>query len=165
MEKDNGYPFQTLSIRPHWLQYCINQIKWSCVCGILYGLYFVTGFAVHIVFAYLATALLIYLILEVLGLARVRYIVTKEQIIYLHGLFSHKTDYMELYRVIDYQQHRTLMQQFLGLKDVTIMSGDRNLPNLEIIGVRVDDDIVGEIRRRVEYNKKINGIYEITNRM
>jgi hypothetical protein len=57
------------------------------------------------------------------------------------------------------------MQQFLGLKDVTIMSGDRNLPNLEIIGVREDDDIVGEIRRRVEYNKKINGIYEITNRM
>ena len=98
-------------------------------------------------------------------MSRIEYVVTGEQIIYLHGLICHQTDYMELYRVIDYQQHRSLMQQITGLKTITIMSGDRNLPNLDIIGVREDEDVVQEIRRRVEYNKKLKSIYEITNRL
>ena len=71
---------------------------------------------------------------------------------------------MELYRVVDYQQNRSLLQQLLGLKTVTILSGDRNMRRLDIIGVCEDENIVGEIRKRVEYNKRMKSIYEITNR-
>ena len=35
---------------------------------------------------------------------------------------------------------------------------------LDIIGVCEDENIVGEIRKRVEYNKRMKSIYEITNR-
>ena len=76
----------------------------------------------------------------------------------------HQTDYMELYRVVDYQQHRSFLQQLTGLKTVTITSGDRNLPSLDIIGVEDDEEIVQEIRIRVEYNKQLKHIHEITNR-
>ena len=100
-----------------------------------------------------------------LYISRIQYIVTEEQIMYLHGILSHQTDYMELYRVVDYQQNRTFMQQLTRLKTITIMSGDRNMPVLNIIGVREDEDLVQEIRRRVEFNKKQKSIYEITNRM
>ena len=72
---------------------------------------------------------------------------------------------MELYRVIDYQQQRSLMQQLSGLKTVIIFSGDRNTPVMQLIGMREKDDIVREIRKRVEYNKQIKHIYEVTNRI
>lgn len=35
---------------------------------------------------------------------------------------------------------------------------------LDIIGVSEDESIVSEIRKRVEYNKRMKSIYEITNR-
>ena len=97
-------------------------------------------------------------------LAGMRYVVTDEQLIFLHGVFRRSTDYMELYRVVDYQQNRTFLQQLLGLKTITILSGDRNMNRLDIIGVRETENIVSEIRNRVEYNKRMKSIYEITNR-
>ncbi len=93
------------------------------------------------------------------------YIITSDQIIFLHGVVSHSTDYMELYRVTDYQQQQSLMQQLTGLKTVVIYSGDRNTPVMNIIGMKVKIDVVKEIRKRVEYNKQMKHIYEITNRM
>lgn len=56
------------------------------------------------------------------------------------------------------------MQQLAGLKTVSIYSGDRTTPRLDIIGVKANDDIVAVVRERVEYNKLRKGIYEITNR-
>ena len=74
------------------------------------------------------------------------------------------TDYMELYRVVDYQQHQTLLQQLMGLKTVIVYSGDRNTNVLVLVGIPKRRDIVAEIRNRVERNKKGKGVYEITNR-
>ena len=56
------------------------------------------------------------------------------------------------------------MQQLTGLKTVSIYSGDRTTPRLDIIGMDARLDIVGCIRERVEYNKLRKGVYEITNR-
>ena len=95
---------------------------------------------------------------------RMRYVITEEQIIIHHGVFSHSTDYVELYRVVDYSQHQTLLQQIFGVKTVSIYSGDRNNPKLDMIGIPVKTDVVGLVRWRVEDNKKRKGIYEITNR-
>ena len=74
-----------------------------------------------------------------------------------------KVDYMELYRVVDFQEHQSLMQQLCGLKTVRIFSTDRNTPRLDLTGMRRKNDIVPLIRGRVEYNKRKKGIYEITN--
>ena len=92
------------------------------------------------------------------------YIITDEQLIFKHGIICHSTEYMELYRVIDYQQQQSLMQQIWHLKTVTILSGDRTMPELKMIGLKENVQIVDEIRIRVEYNKKRRGVYEITNR-
>jgi hypothetical protein len=56
------------------------------------------------------------------------------------------------------------MQQLVGLKNVTILSGDKTLPKLKLIGIRSNLRILEDIRMRVEYNKKKRSIYEITNR-
>lgn len=147
------------------MQYCIGEFHWMLLAALLMVAYLMTSFLFNFILAYFALAIIIFLLYRMLYISRIQYIVTDEQIMYLHGILSHQTDYMELYRVVDYQQSRTFMQQLTRLKTITIMSGDRNLPVLNIIGVREDEDLVQEIRRRVEYNKKLKSIYEITNRM
>ena len=161
----DAYPFEKLVIRPHWMQFCIGEIHWMLLAAVLMTAYLMTSFLFHNILAYLAWAIIIFLLYRMLYISRIQYIVTEEQIMYLHGILSHQTDYMELYRVVDYQQNRTFMQQLTRLKTITIMSGDRNMPVLNIIGVREDEDLVQEIRRRLDYNKKQKSIYEITNRM
>ena len=158
-------PFDRLSIKPCWRQLFIEQLLWIVLCGSLVATYLMTSFMFHGVLLLLAFVVALYLFFQALFLARIEYIVTGEQIIYLHGVLTLQTDYMELYRVVDYQQHRSLLQQCFGLKTITIMSGDRNLSNLDIIGVEEKEDVVQEIRKRVEFNKKMKSIYEITNRM
>ena len=81
----------------------------------------------------------------------------------MNKLLLRKVDYMELYRIVDFQEHQSLLQQLCGLKTVIIFSMDRNTPRLELRGIRRNDDIVPLIRERVEYNKRKKGIYEITN--
>ncbi len=56
-------------------------------------------------------------------------------------------------------------EQIFGLKAVTIYSGDRNNSVVNMIGIKEADDVVSEIRMRVEFNKRRKGIYEITNRV
>lgn len=109
-------------------------------------------------------SLFLYLLFKLIYLARMEYVITGEQIIIMHGVLSHSTDYVELYRVVDYRQHRSLPQQIFGLKTVTIFSGDRNNSKLDMIGIKANNNIVADIRMRVEFNKRQKSIYEITNR-
>ena len=95
---------------------------------------------------------------------KLRYIITSEQLIIQHGVLTRTSDYIELYRVVDFSENRDILEQLFGLKTVWIFSGDRSNPKLDIYGVKERLDVVRIIRERVEYNKKRKGIYEITNR-
>ena len=87
----------------------------------------------------------------------------EEQIMHEHGIFTTQRDYIELYRVVDYSEHRTFTQMILGLKTVSVFSGDRTSPRLDIIGVFEKDNIIQELRYRVEVNKTRRNIHEFTN--
>ena len=159
--------FCTIELRPHLLQYCICEWWHVFLCVLSFALAcldVVDNSTVSHLLTCFALFLLLYLAYQFFYLAGMRYVVTDEQLIFLHGVFQRSTDYMELYRVVDYQQNRTFLQQLLGLKTITILSGDRNMNRLDIIGVRETENIVSEIRNRVEYNKRMKNIYEITNR-
>ena len=148
--------FQSIRITPHWLQYVIIQLPWLVLCAI--------GFLYKRLILYASWGLLLYLSYQALEMGRISYVITGEQLIYKHGVLFHSSDYMELYRIVDYQENRTPMQQLVGLKNVTILSGDKTLPKLKLIGIRSNLRILEDIRMRVEYNKKKRSIYEITNR-
>lgn len=132
-----------------------------CVCLWFYAF---AEFEYHEYFGYGVLFLVLYLVYKLLYLSRIEYIVTSEQLILLSGVFSHSTNYVELYRVIDYQQHQTVTQQLVGLKTVTIYSGDKNNSKVNLVGIRESEDIVSAIRLSVEVNKRIKGVYELTNR-
>ena len=157
--------FKPLSLRPHWAQFTINQLHWLILCLITFTIYFFSHYAIlQTLSLCIGIVLVFYLAFQIMYLARMEYIVTSDQIIFLHGVISHSTDYMELYRIVDYQESRTPVQQLTGLKNILLLSGDRTLPRLRMVGIRGSSRILDEIRARVEYNKKRRGIYEITNR-
>ena len=112
---------------------------------------------------FLAFADFAYLAFRYTYLTGMVFVIGDEQIMHEHGVFTTQRDYIELYRVVDYSEHRSFIQILLGLKTVSIYSGDRTNPRLDIIGVRKDIDVIGNLRTKVEYNKRVRNIHEFTN--
>ena len=110
-----------------------------------------------------AAILLANLFCKYLYLSRVRYTINEEQLQYEYGIFSIQRDYIELYRVVDYSEQRSVPQRLFSLKTVSIYSGDKTCPRLDVVGVRNHTDLIKVIRERVEYNKKKRNIHEFTN--
>lgn len=155
--------YRPFTFTPHAGQFVIDELPLlvlCCACWIYGGMdgLPLTSFAVWV--AFLLSLMSLY---RFIYLRRIRYRIGAEQLISEHGIIRRKTDYMELYRIVDFGEHQNLLQQLCGLKTVVILSMDRNTPRLALIGIRRKDDIVALIRERVEYNKRKKGIYEITN--
>lgn len=151
-------------IRPDVRQFVINELPLLVllVAGILCcGL---EGISFCDILKIGTLLLALYLSYNCLFLLRCRFTITGEQLIYERGVFARKSDFIELYRVIDFKENRSLLQQLVGLKTVVVYSGDRTHPQLVITGVHKHVPLVAIIRERVEYNKQRKGIYEITNR-
>ena len=156
-------PQEGLVLRPHRMQFVINELQTITVCcaGGTYGGMGDVPYPIVGVCVFLCLSLV--LLYRFIYLCRIRYRIGAEQLVCERGILVRKVDYMELYRVVDFQEHRSLMQQLCGLKTVRIFSTDRNSPRLDFIGMRQENDIVSLVRERVEYNKQKKGIYEIAN--
>ena len=106
-------------------------------------------------------------VLLCLGLALVAKVcyrlVYLRQMEYTITVFSRSRDYIELYRVVDFDEKRNFLQLLLGLKTVVVHSGDRTMPKLRIIGIREDAQVVECLRERVSYNRKRMNIHEFAN--
>lgn len=153
----------TLALSPHKLQFVIDELPWLilCPCGFIYaGMEQVPLSGLVLSLTVFFSLCLLY---RFLYLQRIRYYIGSELIISEHGIFQRSTNYIELFRVVDFHEHRSLMQQLFGLKTVTIFSMDRTTPRLELLGISDKKEVVSLIRERVEYNKRKKGIYEITN--
>lgn len=154
---------QDIVLQPHAGQFVIDELPTLVLCcagwvyGGMEGLPF-TALAVPV--ALLLSLILFY---RFIYLRRIRYRIGAEQLVSEQGIVRRKVDYMELYRIVDFQEHQSLLQQLCGLKTVRILSMDRNTPRLDLVGIRCSNDIVALIREQVEYNKRKKGIYEITN--
>ena len=111
----------------------------------------------------IAVIFILYLLYRYLYVTRTVYVITSEQLKYECGLFSCNRDFIELYRVVDYSERRSFLQILLGIKTVSIYSGDRTHPRLDLVGVSNKLDLISTIRERVELNKKRHNIHEFTN--
>jgi len=156
--------FEVLRISPHWTQFIIDNLLWLLSC--LAAFHFADSLSPSYrrLLLFLAFSLLFFLLWKAMEMVRTDYVITGEQVIFRHGVLFHSSDYMELYRIIDYQENRSPLQQLLSLRCLTIFSGDHTLPKLTLKGIRGRKDLLYEIRMRVEHNKRRRGVYEITNR-
>lgn len=155
--------YKTVIIQPQTAQFFINELPLLLLCpvALVYGgMEDVPLASIATLFAVLLSLFLTY---RLVYLKRIRYRIGSEQLTAEHGVFQRNTGYIELYRVVDFHEHQTLLQQIFGLKTVTVLSMDRSTPRLELTGLSKRTAIVDIIRKRVEFNKQRKGIYEITN--
>ncbi|MCL3854221.1 PH domain-containing protein [Parabacteroides sp. GYB001] len=156
--------YRTIILQPHWMQFVINELPMLIITSVA----FIAGGMDEMPLANLcliiAGLLAVRLLYTFIYLRRIECRINEEQLIMNHGVFTRKSEYLELYRIVDFNGHRTLMQQICGLKTITIYSGDRSTPKLDIIGVKNDLDLASLVRERVELNRRRKGIYEIANR-
>lgn len=154
----------TIQLRPQTVQFFIDN--WPLLtldlCG--YACAGMDGMPFMGLLLWLSVVLSLALLYRFVYLKRMVYRITGEQLIYEHGLITRSSDYVELYRVVDFGERSNLLQQLCGVKTVSVHSGDRTTPRLDIIGMDMKNDLVPVIRGRVELNKRRKGIYEITNR-
>ena len=92
-----------------------------------------------------------------------KWIIGDETLCRVKGVFARHTDYIELYRIVDYKESQTLLQRLMGIKTITIFSTDRSDATMDMRGISVDEDVIGHIREKVEKCKIDKRIYEITN--
>lgn len=155
--------FTTLTLRPHPLQFVINELIPMVLCLLAFAYGGMEGdYSQESV--YVGLVLLLFLVYKYVKLRCTVYTVTGEQLKKAEGVFTRDGDYIELYRVIDFAERKNILQQLFGLKTVTILSGDRTTPKLSVQGVKESIDLVTLIRERVEYTKTQKPVYEITNR-
>ena len=156
--------FQTILITPHWKQFVINELPLLllCISGLIYAGMDGMPFAEFVLIIVGIISLM--LLYSFCYLRKIKYLIGSEQLVVEHGIFQRKVDYLELYRIVDFNEHQTFMQQLFSMKTITIFSGDRSTPSLDIIGVKANNQIVPMIRERVIISRRNNSIYEITNR-
>lgn len=153
-----------ITLRPSVWQFFINELPMLLLCICAFAVGGLPNKEIGKTALTIAGLLSLCLLYRFIYLRNIRYHIGSEQIICEHGVFQRSVNYMELYRVVDFAEHQTLMQQICGLKSVTIFSMDRSTPRLELTGMANKRDIVSHIRQRVEINKRRKGVYEITNR-
>ncbi len=158
------YRFGTMIFRPRARQYLANDLIITIVC--LAGLVVagIDGVFMGNVLLWASLVIAVNLVYRFLYLRSMRFIITAEQFIYEHGVFHRTRDFMELYRIVDFREESSFLQQIFGLKTIQIYSGDRSTPRLDMVGMDMNDNLIPFIRERVGANRKRNGIYEITNR-
>src|SRR5574344_724025 len=164
MTETTMHRYRTMILQPHWLQFVIYELPEITLTTALYFVAGLESMPMPKLILCAAGVLTVCLIYRFIYLRRIDCRINGEQLIMENGVFTRKSDYLELYRIVDFKEHRTIMQQIFGLKTVTIFSGDRNTPKLDIIGVKNDFDLVSVLSESVAYWKKSSGVYEITNR-
>ena len=136
--------YLNIKMRPHGLQFVAGNIG-GLVCTVLIlMLAGYDGLLPKSVFPFMMAAfglLFINLLCKCVYLLRISYIITEEQLQYEYGILSLQRDFIELYRVVDYSEQRSFLQMLFGLKTVSIYSGDKTCPRLDIIGVKGDTDL------------------------
>ena len=164
--KPSDAPKRQMTIRPDFRQY-LSEVMPLVLAGLLgMALYPFMPKWPYISWAYLAmyALLLITLATRYAVLRAFSWEISDVKICRRHGILTRQTDYIELYRVVDYRESQTFLQRLFGVKTVVIISTDKSDPSMLICGVPAKADLVTHTRNLVEQNKKENHIYEITNR-
>lgn len=164
MSQDNNTNNETLILRPQFVYWFSKYFLVILICmGVGGAALLAEEFLAYILFALFCVIFLMlsYTFFDVLYYTK--WIVTDTEILIKRGVFTSRTDHLELYRVIDYAETQNFIQMIFRNKNVEITSGDKTHPLLLIFGIESSFSLIAILRTRVEEQKKKKGIYEFTN--
>lgn len=90
-----------------------------------------------------------------------RYKITTERIFYTTGIFSKKTEAMELYRVRDVDMYEPFWQRMFKLGNIALTTSDKTSMNFLLKAVPNPAELMNNIRKNVEQRrdvKKVRGV-------
>ena len=92
------------------------------------------------------------------SLAR-HYRITNERIVVETGVFSKRTEQVDLYRITDYVVERPFGQRLMGTGNITLEAMDRTTPKIEVRAIKTD--VMGlyeQLRVATEKEKRRRGV-------
>lgn len=150
-------------IRPRSLYAIFYPIKYLVYAAIiLTASYFVKSYLPGDLLKYsvagIVGILLIAYILHFLYIKSIVYTVTDEQILFKRGIFTITTDYIELYRVLDFTVIRSFLLRLIGGMTFTVETTDKSHPVFKFAGIP-NTDIDHFIRKLVEENRSRKNVF------
>lgn len=150
-------------IRPIALYAILKPIKYIALAAIAtLATYFLKPYVPLTILKYavggLVALLFIIHILQYLFIHSIKYTITKEQILFKRGIFTIKTDYIELYRIIDFTTTRSFLLRFIGGMTFAMDTMDKSHPVFKLEGIpRSNVDEI--IRSLVEDNRRQKRVF------
>ena len=87
-----------------------------------------------------------------------RYKVTTERIFYTTGIFSKKTEALELYRVRDVDMYEPFWQRMFKLGNISLSTSDKTTSNFLLKAVPNPANLMNEIRKNVEHRRDVKRV-------
>lgn len=99
-----------------------------------------------------------YLFIKWLIVKNHRYKVTTERIFYTTGIFSKKTEALELYRVRDVDMYEPFWQRLFKLGNVALTTSDKTSMNFLLKAVPNPAELMNNIRKNVELRRDVKRV-------
>ncbi|HRJ86158.1 MAG TPA: PH domain-containing protein [Ignavibacteria bacterium] len=101
---------------------------------------------------------LAYIFVKWLVVKNHKYKVTTERIFYTTGIFSKKTEAMELYRVRDVDMYEPFWQRLFKLGNVALTTSDKTSGNFLLKAIPNPAELMNSIRKNVEQRRDVKRV-------
>ena len=110
---------------------------------------------------YLMVLALLVLGYHILKVWCIRYEITTEELKHSHGILSRKHEFIELYRIKDFQVDLPLVYRIFGLGNLIIYTSDKTSPIFYLRAIKNPGSIYAILRDRVERNRREKHVFEV----
>jgi uncharacterized membrane protein YdbT with pleckstrin-like domain len=148
---------KTIVLRPTWSFAIWSNFKYFLLLLVVLNLAFI--FKKNYLFLLGLIPILIALY-KIAYWRNVEYEVSKTQVIYKRGVLGRKVDYLELYRVKDFEQRQSLFMRMINIMDLKLITSDKNNPVLLFKGIPYSNMAV-VIRELVERARVTGRVFEV----
>jgi uncharacterized membrane protein YdbT with pleckstrin-like domain len=104
---------------------------------------------------------LVYALVQVMLVKAVKYEISSERLKITTGIFSKRTNAMELYRVKDYTLQEPFMYRMFHLGNITILTSDHSTPQIFMRAIPSARQLMDEIRKHVELRRDLKKVREV----
>jgi len=154
-----------ITLKPTFRYWLITNLMWILIISLLFLSAFL--FRLEWYFSYFLGIVTMLMAMvsawNFVVLRSISYIIDSEQLIVKRGVFNRTTNYMELYRVYDYQKKQNIIEVAFGIMNIVILSRDMSNPKVVLMGITNNDSVIPFIRDRVETEKQRKRIFEFNN--
>lgn len=89
-----------------------------------------------------------------------KWTITENKIIIEKGVLLKTTNETNLFRVIDFEEKQSILQNIFNNTNLLIYSSDKTDPKLVLFGIKKDEKLFEIIKERVSKQREINHIHE-----